>query len=320
MEIRTDFKEVSDLLEKILLYSDEFVKHEKTWRSLKHNEDFDLVYGLPNEQRFPLEGLYEQGRDLALSMIDLLNCFNDVSACPTFVSYANHIERFLSKNVEESEHVMAVQIMENVNRNRYSAAVEEMIILSRDQVNILKGLEVWIRLAKDSRLYKEESGNFSSSTSNESVVSVHERIKLPHDGQPKEKKVSKSSEYLRLGNRPDKSFYASAKGVDREYKLQLSPNTQEYKLLLHLYNNYGTSNSKASIEDILIACDIQKHEKGEHIGKKKINHVRKVVADVRSALTGACLKSGHLKFEYDVDEHDKAVKNECCLLVHCSSK
>jgi len=320
MEIRSDFKEVSDLFERILLYSEEFVKHEKTWRDLKNNEDFDLVYGLPNQQRFPLEGLYKQGKDLASSMIDLLNYFNDVSACPTFISYVNHIERFLPKNVEQSEHVIAeaVQIMQNVNRNRCSAAVEEMIILSSDQVNILKGLEVWVRLAKETELYKKESGDFT--TGNEVVGSTQKRMESPQDQPKDEMKVLKSSEYLRLGDHPDKSFYAKAKGSNKESKLVLSPNTQEYKLLLHLYNNYGTSDSKASIEDILIACDIQKHEKGEHIGKKKINHVRRVVTDVRSALTGACLKSGQLKFEYELDKYDKAVKDECCLLVHCSSK
>ena len=89
--------------------------------------------------------------------------------------------------------------------------------------------------------------------------------------QQEEKISHKRSGYLRLGNHPDNKFYAAAKGINGEKALKLSPTSQEYKLLRHLYNIYGTKNSKASSEDILIACDIQGHEKGEAVTEKKVN-------------------------------------------------
>ena len=91
-------------------------------------------------------------------------------------------------------------------------------------------------------------------------------------------------------------------------------------LLQHLYNIYGTENNKASSEDILIVCDIQNHEKGEFITKEKIRHIRKVVADARTALEGADLKRGDLKYEYKTDDKGKVIKDEACLLIYCSPK
>ena len=113
-------------------------------------------------------------------------------------------------------------------------------------------------------------------------------------------------------------FYAKAKGDTEEGRLELSPSTQEYKLLKHLYNIYGYS--MASSEDLLIACGIQNHDKGEFVDEKKIKHLRKTVSDVRNALVKAGLKTGHLKYEYKVDDKKRVVKDECCLLIPCSSK
>lgn len=139
-----------------------------------------------------------------------------------------------------------------------------------------------------------------------------------------EEKVAKGklSEYLRQGSHSDRPyrFRAKAKGVEGEREVILSENTQEYKLLRLLFNIYGTRNSRASTEDILIACGIQGHEKGEYIDKKKIKHLRKIVSDVRTALQIAGLKRGYLKFEYKKDDKGRVIKDECSLLIHCLPK
>jgi len=164
MEIRSDFKGVSDLLERLLIYSKEFVIYnKKEWGYLKNQEDFNLVYALTNDIRFPLEKVYEQGRNLAVSMIYLLQGFNDVGAYPTFASYVNHIETSVPKHLEESENIIvrAERIISDMDT--YPWAVEQMIYLHKNQVNILRGLEDWIHRAKNTKLYREESGEFNPS-------------------------------------------------------------------------------------------------------------------------------------------------------------
>lgn len=110
-----------------------------------------------------------------------------------------------------------------------------------------------------------------------------------------EEKPPKASEYLRLGEHPDSSFYAKVKGVEKEEKLKLSEGAQEYKVLEYLYNIYGTEHNKASVEDLLIAGNIQNHEKGEEITKEKIKHLGRAISDIRTEFKKAGWKRGRLK-------------------------
>lgn len=304
MARRQDFKGAQDLVERLKVYSKEFFKYNKRWERLKRDECFREIYQFSDDQRLPIEDLYAKGRGFACAMHSLFDEeMEDISRCPTFVSYVDHVEKEFPKYLRESVPVIA-KAEEIISDSKYfNSDVAEMIQLYKDQVNINKGLGTWISQAKNTKLYKEESGDFGISVNHE----VTEGDK---------KRVSKSSEYLRRGDYPDMFFYAKAKGLKKEYKLKLSPNTQAYMLLQYLYNNYGPGNSTASVEDLLIACNIKKHNKGERVCDKKIKQLQKLVSTVRSELYGAELKGCHLKFEV---VNGKVVNDECRLLVHCKS-
>ena len=164
MEIRSDFKEVNGLIERLLTYSREFVNYNKErWGYLKNKEDFNQVYNLPNQIRLPLEEVYSAGRNLAISMIYLLSNSNDVGTYPTFASYVHDIEETVEKLLSESSEVIskAEQIISNMDHCPW--AVEQMIFLYKTEVNILKSLENWISRAKNTKLYREESGEINHS-------------------------------------------------------------------------------------------------------------------------------------------------------------
>ncbi len=168
MEIRPDFKEVDVLINRLITYQKEFAAYNRErWSYLKNKEDFSKVYDLENTIRIPLEEVYSNGRDLAVSMSYLLTEFNDIGAYPTFVSYVDNVERTTKRLLHNSEGVInkAEQTILEIENCPY--AVEKMIFLYKMQVNILEGIENWISRAKNTKLYKEESGEinqFSGST------------------------------------------------------------------------------------------------------------------------------------------------------------
>ncbi len=157
MERRSDFQGDSNLTARLRAYSREFVRYNKKWGELKNEEDFSLIYDLSDDVRLPLEEVYREGGNLAVSMISLFNEeMEDVSVCPTFTSFVSLVETSLHKRLEKSEHVIinAEQIITNMDKCPW--AVKEMIKLYKRQVKILKeGLVNWVHCSKNTELYKE---------------------------------------------------------------------------------------------------------------------------------------------------------------------
>lgn len=76
MEIRSDFKDVSSYIERLLSFSKEFSEDNKFWGQLKNQEDFDLISNIPSNERVLVERLYDVGRDMAIYMSDILGKIN----------------------------------------------------------------------------------------------------------------------------------------------------------------------------------------------------------------------------------------------------
>ncbi len=123
------------------------------------------------------------------------------------------------------------------------------------------------------------------------------------------RKLSKPSEYLRLDDNDD-LFYAKVKKEEKEDQIIFSTKTQEYRVLKHLYNIYDTEHNKATVEDLLIAGEINNHEKGEEITKEKTNHLGRVISDIRSEFERVGWKRGRL-----ADEGDDALEKLYYLLI-----
>ncbi len=181
MKRRTDFQGDSNLTARLRAYSGEFVRYNKMWGSLKNQEDFRLIYDLPDEIRLPLEEMYRQGGNLAISMICLFNDdMEGVSLCPTFAHFVSLVETSLRKHLEESVHVITKAEQTISNMDNCPWAVGEMIKLHKRQVKILKeGLVNWVHCAKNTKQYKEETGVKSKVNLPQSKSQVTLKDKIP---------------------------------------------------------------------------------------------------------------------------------------------
>jgi hypothetical protein len=164
VEIRQDFKGLESLLDRLIAYQKEFSDYNRQrWSHLKNREDFAEVYNLSNPVRIPLEEVYSNGRDMAISMSYLLTEFNDVGTYPTFASFVNEVEKTVKNMLLKSEGVINKAEATIKDLRNCPFAVEAMLNLYKIQVNILISLENWVSRAKNTSLYKEESGDVNQS-------------------------------------------------------------------------------------------------------------------------------------------------------------
>jgi hypothetical protein len=164
MEIRSDFRSVEDLINRLHEYAKQFaIYNREEWSHLKNQTDFSRVYGLPLEIRDPLERVYADGRDLAVGMIYLFGEFNEVGTYPTFKSYVAGVEETVDSYLVKAREVIPNgEKALSVSPER-PYACGQMIQLYKTQVRILESLrDEWIPRAKDSSLYKEESGKLQA--------------------------------------------------------------------------------------------------------------------------------------------------------------
>jgi len=173
MKLRSDFRSVEDLLDRLREYAKQFATYNRTeWSHLKNQEDFESVYRLPPEIRGPLEGVYAHGRDLAVGMVYLLGTFDEVGTYPTFKSYVTDIEETVQSYLTEAREVIPDAEKAISNSTKHPWASKQMILLYKTEVGILESLrDEWIPRAKHSKLYKEESGKLPAVSTSESQPS-----------------------------------------------------------------------------------------------------------------------------------------------------
>ncbi|MBN2099889.1 MAG: hypothetical protein JW753_09885 [Dehalococcoidia bacterium] len=154
------------MIDRLVTYAREFGTYNvRDWSHLKNQEDYQGVYRLPPEARGPLESVYVNGRDLAIGMADLLQGFHEVGMYPTFKSYVAAIEKSIETSLARAREVIANGKKTTSDSPEHPWACGEMIRLYEVQVRILESLrDEWIPRAKDSRLYKEESGRLQAMT------------------------------------------------------------------------------------------------------------------------------------------------------------
>lgn len=90
VEIRADFKSAEMLLNRLIQYSMTFNQNNiEHWPHLKRKEDFHEIYDLDYDRSRPLEKIYCNGRDIAVSMSLNLTMFNCPSTFPTLKSFVD---------------------------------------------------------------------------------------------------------------------------------------------------------------------------------------------------------------------------------------
>lgn len=158
-EIREDFRPVEKFLQRALVYSHQLREfNHNDWVHLRNREDFHQIYNLPDSQRYPLERIYQDGRDLASQLSHLLCEFNSVGEYPTFKSFVDAVREYVSSEPLKLKEALveAETVLPGVPQPPW--AIDQMIRLSREQLNMVAALVEWIRLAHDTPLYRQEAG------------------------------------------------------------------------------------------------------------------------------------------------------------------
>lgn len=171
MEIRDDFKAVESFLSRLVQYARGFrTNNLEHWSHLKNQEDFSRVYLMQNEFRFPFEGIYGDGRDLAVAMADRLVRFNDVNLFPTLTSFVQSFNGgwLFQINELESQSNAAKVLLARVSNPPW--AVERMIELFDEQIGLLRAAKQTIDSLRETDIYKWENGIKSS------ILPDYERI------------------------------------------------------------------------------------------------------------------------------------------------
>lgn len=159
MQIRPDLQTSAPLLSRLIEYSKVFHNYNfNVWPHLKNNEDFNLVYQLPCQQRGPLEDIYADGRGLASFMATHLIAFNHAEVFPTLKSYVDSFNggwvdqiEILKNNSDQAKNIAA-------GLTAQPWALRGMITLFDEQIALLLPIKQTIEALKYTDIYKWESG------------------------------------------------------------------------------------------------------------------------------------------------------------------
>ena len=131
------------------------------WAHYRNKEDFDRIYNLDAETKIAFESIYVTGRDCAGYMSDHLRAFNDVERFPTLTAFIESFEKNWVNDLKELQETAsrAKQCYEKAENQVW--AVGQMIELFETQISLLKATQDTLRILKDTRLYKIETGQTS---------------------------------------------------------------------------------------------------------------------------------------------------------------
>ncbi len=158
MEIRKDLESVSSYVARLLYIGQEFKQFNREWSCLKNQEDFIFVSRIPIDERYKIEALYAEGRDMAIYMCDaLLSINNDFSRYPTLTSITELFNNsWVYGNYNKEVPSIAKLICDQNQVNLWS--VNQMVALFRKQEDLLTAVRVTLNLIRESDLYKMENG------------------------------------------------------------------------------------------------------------------------------------------------------------------
>lgn len=159
MEIRKDFKSVSEYLDRLIQYAAAFRKNNvEAWPSLKNREDFDRVYKMDWKERRAFERVYSQGRDCAVALSDRLIRFNYPEENPTLTDFVDSLQKGWLYQLDDLKTITeeARQVVASTENTPW--AVEQMIVLYEDQLKLVEAARKTVDMLKETRLYKLENG------------------------------------------------------------------------------------------------------------------------------------------------------------------
>lgn len=158
MEIRSDFKSVEDLLQRVLVLARQLREFNSgEWVHLRNREDFDRAYTLPEPLPLAFEKLYVRGRDFAGQLSYMLGDFNYAGDYPTFKAFVDEVDAYvrdIGPKLREAVDDADSHLRQLAQR---PFSVSEMVSLSRKQLAIGDALSGWVQQARGTELYRAEA-------------------------------------------------------------------------------------------------------------------------------------------------------------------
>jgi len=163
VKIRPDFEPVEDLLIRFQTYVKALDVLDRRWSVLKNGEtsDFDRIYSYPAEDRNILEWFYTEGRQLTGDLRHHIELWGITERCPTFKSFIDHLESNWTKFLPElkQEYETMKEKAEKI-KSAPTAIVPSGIITFREVLNIFDGIASCVNIAKNTKLYRMEAGEY----------------------------------------------------------------------------------------------------------------------------------------------------------------
>ncbi|SBW78656.1 hypothetical protein PVE_R1G0768 [Pseudomonas veronii 1YdBTEX2] len=158
MDIREDLRDVSGQIARLLALSNVFAENNKYWAHLKNDEDFNRVYRIPEKDRYKVESIYADGRDMAIYMMDALAEINfNYARYPTLTSIIEGFQNtWVYGNYNKETPDIAKEICSTYDIDLWS--VRQMFKLFKDQEKLLAAVRATLAMLQNSNLYKEENG------------------------------------------------------------------------------------------------------------------------------------------------------------------
>lgn len=158
--IREDFKEVADLINRLINIGQEFSKYETRWTDLANNEDWQIVNNIkdPMSKRH-LEALYNTGSAVSTQMKNQLVSINE--NITNYPSLSTIVEKLSQEQSWVAQIASLESLLSQANEtytglNVHIKACQQMARLFKIQISQLNIIKYTLDLLEDSDTYSKE--------------------------------------------------------------------------------------------------------------------------------------------------------------------
>ncbi|MBP6115560.1 MAG: hypothetical protein KBC57_02995 [Neisseriaceae bacterium] len=158
--IREDFKEVADLINRLITIGQEFSKYETRWIELANNEDWQIVNNIkdPMSKRH-LEALYNTGSAVSTQMKNQLVSLNEnITNYPSLSAIVEKLGQDQSwvAQIASLESLLSQANETYTGLNVHIKACQQMARLFKIQISQLNIIKYTLDLLEDSDTYSKE--------------------------------------------------------------------------------------------------------------------------------------------------------------------
>lgn len=170
IDIRDDFQEdkLVFILKKLWSFRNQFLEFDNNWSHLRNKEDFSKIYdrNFPENRKKKSEDIYSNGRDMALSLSNYLELFNDIRRFHDLTSYI----KFLEEKIVIEEKIFSEIMIDDMDICLFS--VKEMTKLYKEQVRLMDFIKNYLNGLKNTETYNVENNikKYDSIFNHEDVI------------------------------------------------------------------------------------------------------------------------------------------------------